>query len=440
MGPKPNTVSAQLQHLASTQPDKPAFIFVDAFWRRRVLSRADVLRYAARYAAILHRKGFRRGDIVCNTLPNSPERLLSDLGVILAGGVAMNGQLLLADGADFLGSLKDSACVAAILDPREHNGAMSLLRSKQSTTVGKNGDLRYEDLPSLRMLLPCYWEGEDEELSFMEILRQETETYFADVSPYDVAYIWTTSGSTGFSKLVPRQHRQVADSVSVFYGSTDNGVISRHLITDPDAYTDCNNGKPLPGVEVKVVDQALKEVPVGQLGEVLVRSDTVLTHYIGNEKATENTLMDGGWARTGDVGHVSSDGDLYVVCRVSFGIMRGAYVLYPGWLETRISRCPGVETAVVVPVPDPVLYQELCACVVTSTSASSGVHVTEEKVREFCESLFLTGKNDQMTAVPRYFLFFDELPLTTTGKVCRRTLREMALKRLGMEDESVAIQ
>ena len=118
------------------------------------------------------------------------------------------------------------------------------------------------------------------------------------------------------------------------------------------------------------------------------------------------------------------------MCRLAFSIMRGPYLLYPGWLERRISRCPGVRDVLVVPVPDPVLHQELCACLLPRP----GVSLTSEGVRQFCASLFLTSAQSDMTAVPRYYLFLDAFPTTSTGKTCRRATAALARQRLGLEE------
>ena len=136
MDPEFCTVNAELRRWATTDPDTPAFIFVDAAWGRFVLTRADLFRLASRYAAILRRCGVQHGHTVCNTLPNSPQRLLTDMGIQLAGGVAMNGQLFLADGDDFVGSLKEAACFAVILDPRQPKGAVRVLEKRVHTQHG----------------------------------------------------------------------------------------------------------------------------------------------------------------------------------------------------------------------------------------------------------------------------------------------------------------
>ena len=199
-----DTIPRMLHHWATHQPDTAAFVFVDSAMNRRVLSRADVYRLASRYAAILRRGDVRRGDVVCNTLLNSPERVVSDLGIILTGAVALNGQIFLADGSDFLGSLRDSACSAIVLDPLQPKGAASVLDGLEKEDL-EDGRVRFNELPALRRLFRCRCQGR-EGLSFMDMLEQEQESYVADVTADDLAYVWTTSGSTGFSKLVPHTH------------------------------------------------------------------------------------------------------------------------------------------------------------------------------------------------------------------------------------------
>jgi len=161
-----DTIPRMLHHWATHQPDTAAFVFVDSAMNRRVLSRADVYRLASRYAAILRRGDVRRGDVVCNTLLNSPERVVSDLGIILTGAVALNGQLFLADGSDFLGSLRDSACSAIVLDPLQPKGAASVLDGLEKEEL-EDGRVRFNELPALRRLFHCQCQGR-EGLRFMD--------------------------------------------------------------------------------------------------------------------------------------------------------------------------------------------------------------------------------------------------------------------------------
>nr|KAG5690577.1 hypothetical protein BaRGS_009239 [Batillaria attramentaria] len=82
-----------------------------------------------------------QGDVVCNTLPNSPERLLTDLGIILAGAVATNGMVALSDGADFVGSIQRGGCVTVIVDPKQKlNQPLTVLERRLRSRVGHTVD------------------------------------------------------------------------------------------------------------------------------------------------------------------------------------------------------------------------------------------------------------------------------------------------------------
>nr|KAG5711845.1 hypothetical protein BaRGS_026286 [Batillaria attramentaria] len=461
--PRHMTIVEELQYWARHDPTTPAFVFVDVTWRRRVLSRADVYRLASRYAAILHRQGIRKGDVVCNTLPNSPERLISDLGIVLAGAAAMNGQVFLSDGEDFIGSLKDAGCCAVILDPLQPKGAAAVLEARVHSQEGTH--VHYPDLPNLHQLFLCQWDTDGEHQSFMDVLEVAEEMYVADVTPDDMAEERCTvafmvpsqllqltdhcdqlqgqgssqwrlrvigSGGQPLRKKHMEAIGKATDKIHCGYGSTETGAISTKVVTDKDTYEDCNNGHTMPGVQLKVVSDDLKEVPKGTLGEIITRGPQLFGSYLNNDAATQKAFLPDGWYRTGDVGYINDMGEVFTVCRKAFSIMRGPYLLYPGWLEDRISRCPGVEDVMIVPVPDPVLYQELCACLIPQPGAS----LTSEGVRTFCNDLFLTSDKSEMTAVPKYYLFFQQFPTTNTGKTCRRSTTSLARQRLGLDSEN----
>ncbi|KAK7482361.1 hypothetical protein BaRGS_00026380, partial [Batillaria attramentaria] len=224
------------------------------------------------------------------------------------------------------------------------------------------------------------------------------------------------------------------DSLAITYGSTECGFVTVHHVNshNKESFEDGNNGLPLPGMEVKLVDGDLQEIQeVGQAGEVLCRGPSVFQGYLGlreKDQGHEDVFTEDGWFRSGDVAYVNTKGELHVVCRKSNAINHGAFIVYPGWLESRMERCPGVRSVVVVPVPDPVVHQELCACVVPQP----GAKVTADEVREFCKRLFLTPDTSDVTQVPRYYVFFGSFPTTPTGKTDRKTILTMALERLGL--------
>ena len=237
----------------------------------------------------------------------------------------------------------------------------------------------------------------------------------------------------------------VTRRIHVGYGSTETGLIAWRPVGEAASYESCNNGPPYEeGVEVKVVDEGGGEVGAGRLGEVLVRSEQAFLGYLNNHDpdapapgSSKTLSRRDGWVSTGDVGSLNERGEVSVFCRKGFSIMRGAYLLHPGWLESRLLRCPGVLHVLIVPVPDPVLHQELCACVVTrpgGAGESGAAAVTAESVKEFCAGLFLGDGRDPMTAVPRHLLFLRQLPTTPTGKTCRRSTAALAARRLGLQE------
>nr|KAG5711145.1 hypothetical protein BaRGS_004789 [Batillaria attramentaria] len=438
-----DTVNKKLLYLSKTQPDKPAFIFHNPATttnKRLVFTRADIFTLASRYAAILCRKGIRQGDVVCNTLPNSPERLLTDLGIMLAGAVAMNGMVVLSDGADFVGSIQKSGCVAVIVDPRQKlNQPLTVLENRLRSRAGHTVDC--PDTPLLKTLL--YVDsgvGQDGHKPFLEQLRNENESFVADVKPEERALIFITSGSgqpvrKSFMQLIGK----VTQSIVIFYASTECGPVTSKVVTmnNKGDYEDGNNGLPLPGVELQLVDENQQEVlEPGQTGEVLCRGPNVFTGYLGMDQAAlGNVFTHDGWFRTTDVGFRNSKGELHIVCRKSNAIMYGHIIVYPGWLESRLARCSGVQSVVIVPVPDPIMHQELCACVVPQPA----VIITEAEIREFCKTLYIDPESED-AVVPRYCVMFDSFPTTVTGKTDRKAILTSALRTLGMTQPTVVAQ
>ena len=221
------TVNSQLLYWSEIDADRPAFIFRSCGpIPRLVLSRRHVFTYASRYAAVLRRQGIGKGDVVCNTLPNSPERLLTDLGIMMAGAASLNGMVFLADGADLMATLQRAKCVAVITDPQQPHNALTVLKSRLVSEDDPH-TLHCPEVPSLRLLLPVDCAADQQGLKpFLEELKEEEEQIVEDVQPSDVCSIMTTSGSTGFSKLVPRTHAAYLDIGQFIYrcGARDGDV------------------------------------------------------------------------------------------------------------------------------------------------------------------------------------------------------------------------
>jgi long-chain acyl-CoA synthetase len=174
-------------------------------------------------------------------------------------------------------------------------------------------------------------------------------------------------------------------------------------------------GTPIWGCEVRVVDADDREVPVGALGEVVIRGHNVMKGYYRNPAATAEALR-GGWFHSGDVGRHDEDGYLYIADRVKDMIIRGGLNVYPREVEEVLLTHPAVSIAAVIGVPHAEHGEEVAAFVVPRAGAT----VTGAEL--------VAWARDEMAAFkyPRTVTLVDALPMTATGKVLKRELRERA--------------
>ena len=170
-------------------------------------------------------------------------------------------------------------------------------------------------------------------------------------------------------------------------------------------------GTPIPGVEMKVVDDEGNEVPGGEVGEIVIRGHNVMKGYWNHPDATAEVLKDG-WLRTGDMATVDDDGYFFIVDRKKDMIIRGGYNVYPREIEEVIYEHPAVREAAVIAVPDQALGEEVGAAVVRR----DGSDADAEEIREFVKERMAAYK------YPRHVWFADELPKGATGKVLKREI------------------
>ncbi|GAA5334543.1 MULTISPECIES: long-chain-fatty-acid--CoA ligase [Thermus] len=176
-------------------------------------------------------------------------------------------------------------------------------------------------------------------------------------------------------------------------------------------------GLPLPGVEAKVVDSEGRELPPGEVGELVVRGPNVMKGYWRRPEETAQVLRDG-WLYTGDMARMDEEGYFYIVDRKKDLIIAGGYNIYPREVEEVLYMHPGVLEAAVVGVPDPYRGETVKAFVVLKPEARG--QVTEEDLEAFCRKHLAAYK------VPRIWEFREELPKSLVGKVLRRVLRDEA--------------
>ncbi|WP_194899747.1 long-chain-fatty-acid--CoA ligase [Catenulispora pinisilvae] len=175
-------------------------------------------------------------------------------------------------------------------------------------------------------------------------------------------------------------------------------------------------GHPLWGVDVEVADpdvlDAIRLLPRGELGEIVIRGHNVFTGYLGRPEATAAAVVDG-WFRTGDLGRRDADGFISIVDRTKDLIIRGGFNVYPREVEDTLLRMPGLTEVAVIGVPDDVHGEEIVAVVV----AGAGVPSAEEILAYGDEHL---GRHKY----PRRVEFVDALPLGPSHKVLKRELRD----------------
>ena len=171
-------------------------------------------------------------------------------------------------------------------------------------------------------------------------------------------------------------------------------------------------GLPIPGFEARIVNDQDEDVPIGEVGELIIRGPGVMRGYFNQPGATAETLR-GGWLHTGDLARMDEERYIYIVDRKKEMIIRGGYNVYPREIEEILYTHPDVVEAAVVGVPHPDLGEEVAAAVVLRQGACS----TSEGLRQFVKERVAPHK------YPRRIQLMKELPKSHTGKILKRAIR-----------------
>ncbi|XP_046566044.1 3-[(3aS,4S,7aS)-7a-methyl-1,5-dioxo-octahydro-1H-inden-4-yl]propanoyl:CoA ligase-like [Haliotis rubra] len=187
-----------------------------------------VLELASRFALRLTQQGVQPGDVVCVCLPNSPERVVVDFGVQLTGAVSMNGRILRSDCQDILESMRKAKCKVLVIDPDETSQAWKMCRNHVKL-VSEDPHMPTATsvaVPTLTNIAFCKTRKPDS--AFLKTLPPRTDRAPNNPKqkPTDVAYIFATSGTTGYSKLV--QHTNRSLMVMSFRLSEATGMKDKH--------------------------------------------------------------------------------------------------------------------------------------------------------------------------------------------------------------------
>ncbi len=242
-------------------------------------------------------------------------------------------------------------------------------------------------------------------------------TQFADLSRYDLRSLEVLGyGGSPAAPEVIRRAREVLPRTRLVqvYGLSETGFLTglRDQEHTPERLTSC--GRPCPGIDLKVVDEAGRSLAAGQRGEVVARGANIMPGYWKDAQDTSSAFR-GGFFHTGDIGYQDTAGYLYLVDRIKDMIVTGGEKVFCSEVESVIYEHPAVLEAAVFGIPDPQWGETVMACVALKPHCV----VSEQELVQFCRDRLSPYK------IPRRVEFSEtELPKGASGKILKRALRE----------------
>lgn len=239
---------------------------------------------------------------------------------------------------------------------------------------------------------------------------EEQRKAIAAGQPYDVSSLRTgiMAGAPCPVEVMRGTMEELGCNVCICYGLTEaSPVITMTRFEDPLNKRVETVGKALPGIEVRIVDDAHHPLPLGETGELACRGYNVMLGYWKNPQATRLVIDDEGWLYSGDLATLDEEGYVRIVGRKKDMYIVGGFNVYPAEVEEVLFTHPGVQNVSVVGVPDPVMGEVGMAFI----TPRDGYVVDPQEVVDFCARQIAAFK------VPRYVIVGEELPMTSSGKV-----------------------
>ncbi|MBI3181064.1 MAG: acyl--CoA ligase [Myxococcales bacterium] len=212
------------------------------------------------------------------------------------------------------------------------------------------------------------------------------------------------------------------------YALTESGSAACAMPPGEAAKRPGSVGLPVPPAEVRIVLEepgTKRDAAVGEVGEVWLKGGGAPRSYFRDPEASARTFVEGGWVRTGDLGHLDRDGFLYLDGRLKELVNRGGMKVSVDEVDCALQDHPAVREAAVTGVPHPVLGEDVRAFVVLRAGASAGA----EELRTYLTERLADYK------VPRAYAFVEELPRNAMGKVVRRQLHSLPVMRMEWANE-----
>jgi long-chain acyl-CoA synthetase len=244
-----------------------------------------------------------------------------------------------------------------------------------------------------------------------------------DVSKYDLSSLKLIlyAGSSMPVALLKKALAIFPCGFAQLYGQTESGPFTTALKPE-DHIMDgsekkfarlASSGKPVLNYEIRIVDEEDNDVPVGEVGEIVGRSEAMMKGYWQMPEETAKKLKNG-WLHTGDLGRFDEDGYVYIVERKNDLIISGGVNVYPREIEEVLYQHPSVSEASVIGLPDEHWGEIVKAVIVLK----AGAIATEDEIREFC------GKRLAGFKKPKSVEFWKELPKSPQGKILKKEIRQ----------------
>ncbi len=244
-----------------------------------------------------------------------------------------------------------------------------------------------------------------------------------DIGNYDLSSLRLIlyAGASMPVELLKRALAVFPCGFAQMYGQTESGPFTT-VLKPEDHILDgsekrlarlASSGKPVLNYEIRIVDENDRDVPVGEVGEIIGRSEAVMKGYWQMPEETAKKLKNG-WLHTGDLGKLDEDGYVYIVERKNDMIISGGVNIYPREIEEVLYRHPAVSEASVIGLPDE-HWGEVAKAVVV---LREGAQATEGEIIEFC------GQNLAGYKKPKSVDFWKELPKSPQGKILKKEIRK----------------
>ncbi|MBD3108416.1 AMP-binding protein [Bacillus sp. AGMB 02131] len=227
---------------------------------------------------------------------------------------------------------------------------------------------------------------------------------------YSSLRIFGSGGASIPVEIIDRIRKNIGVEILEAYGQTEATIMITSQPVDGEKVVG-SVGPPIEGVELRIVTADNRDVPRGEVGEIIFRGRNVMKGYYGKPEETAATIREG-WVYTGDLGYQDQQGNVFIVDRKKDMIIRGGYNVYPREIEEVLYSHPDVVECAVIGEPDDLFGEEIVAYVVVKNE------LEEQVLSDYCREKIASYKT------PRIYRFIDSLPKTATGKILKGPLRQ----------------